>query len=240
MTGGQQQYGAPQYGAPQYGAPAPYGAPHQQYGAPQYGAQVYSSHRYTTGPDSYVPTVAPVVPPGERLLGIVNVDLSDLVRRVPRRYRPERDGALRVLYYLFDIVAVVIELLEEAVFGFFRVMRRIFRGRGLVGGWESQAGRFAIAVLTGPKATRDYENHDTLMVFTDRRILLVHELGKGPEVLGEIPGGQLTRIELRLTAVSGRADAHFADGSRAALEIGEKDAAALEALARGAVPPPSH
>ena len=229
---------APQYGAPQYG----------QYGAPQYGGQAhgyppvqpYSSIRRSHGADSFLPAVAPLVPPGERLLGVVDLELSDLIRRVPRRHRPRRDGILLVLFVLLDLVAVVVELVEEVLFGAARVVRRIVRGRGLGGGWQSQAGRFAIAVLTGTKATVAFENHDVLLAFTDRRVLLLFEgSGDSIEVLGEIPREHLARIELRLTAVSGRADAHFADGSRAALEVKQRDAAALEALARGAVPPPA-
>ncbi|WP_405011392.1 hypothetical protein [Kitasatospora sp. NBC_01539] len=229
--------GAPQHAPPGRTAPAPAG-----HAPPGHPVPVYSSVRHAVGSatDSFVPLVAPLVPPGERLLGVVDLELSDLIRRVPRRHRPRKDGVLRVLFLLADLVGVVVELLEEAVFGLARTVRRLVRGRGLSGGWQSQAGRFAIAVLTGTEATPAFDNHDLLVVVTDRRILLAAE-GRGQRIvrLGEVPREHLRRVELRLTAVSGRADAHFADGSRAALEVRARDAAALEALGRGAVPPPA-
>ncbi|GAA2820464.1 hypothetical protein GCM10010441_51000 [Kitasatospora paracochleata] len=190
------------------------------------------------GGGSHVPLVAPHLAPGEWLHGIVDLQLSDLIRRVPRRYRPRRDGLFAVLGVVFDVAGAIVEAIEEAIGGFFRILRRIFRGRGLVGGWESEAGRFAIAVLTGTKGTVEYENRHVLLVFTDRRILLALETRRTLVLLGEIPRGRLARIELRLTGLSSRADAHFADGSRAALEIRQRDAQALDLLGRGMIPPP--
>ncbi|BFV57101.1 hypothetical protein KCMC57_up22050 [Kitasatospora sp. CMC57] len=195
------------------------------------GPGVFSSPRHRGEP--YSRLVAHLVPPGERLLGVVDVDLSDLIRRVPRKYRPkESDGLFAVVFHLLGFVGWVVEVIEETVFGFSRVVRRIFRGRGLVGGWQSQAGRFAIAVLSGPKNHSNFENHDVQLVFTDRRILLTYEFREQSELLGEIPRDQLRRAEIRHTSMSDRVDLHFADGSCAALGASEHSAPALEALAR--------
>ncbi|RKE21397.1 hypothetical protein [Streptomyces sp. TLI_171] len=204
-----------------------------------YGAvpQVYEPR--TLGGGSYLPLVAPHLGPGERVHAIVDLQLSDLIRRVPRRHRPERDGLLRVLGVLFDVAGAVIEGIEEAVGGFFRNIRRIVRGRGLAGGWDSQAGRFAIAVLTGGKGSTRYENRSVLLVFTDHRILLGHESAGAVSLLGEIPRAQLVRVRPRTGSLSSRVEAHFADGSRAALSVRrDQDAQALETLLRGQVPAP--
>ncbi|QKW21773.1 hypothetical protein HUT16_24350 [Kitasatospora sp. NA04385] len=220
------------------GAFAAYGAGQYQQQHPGAAPQVYEPHRLGGG--SHLPLIAPHLAPGERVHAVVDVQLSDLLRRVPRRHRPkERDGLIRVLDLLFNAVAVVAEAVEEAVGGFFRNLRRIFRGRGLAGGWESQAGRFAVQVLTGGRAGVRYENRSTTLVFTDHRILLGDTLSQGYDRYGEIPRAQLARIEPRNGSWSSRVEAYFADGSRVALDVSpDSHVRALETLLRGQLPPP--
>ncbi|WP_033215191.1 hypothetical protein [Kitasatospora phosalacinea] len=199
---------------------------HPPYGAPPLpGAQ-------------HLPGAAHLVPPGEQLRGVVDADLCDLVRRPPRRYRNERHGraaeagigCLSAVFYFGDYVA---DLLEDCTWGLIRSLRRLLRGRGLTRGWESQAGRFARTVRG---ADNDYENDDVLLLFTDRRILLAGSGTNTPadrravRVLGELPYAHLARVEPRHTWISSRVDLHFADGSLLALEVHEKELAALVAL----------
>ena len=210
------------------------------------------------GGGSHVPLIAPWLQPHERLLGIVKVTLSDVIRpSLPRKLRTGQstgavDGAI-------EAVASVADAFEFFDFGIIRRIRRIVRGAGLKGGWQSVAGQYVIAVRTGPDPSRSsYDNDEVLMVFTDRRILLmctvsiknkkVPLFGKVPpgeqlsrekaRCLGELLPGQLRRVAIRRNWLSDRVDLHFADGSLAALELYEKDARALEALSQGIVPPP--
>ncbi|MFJ4681177.1 hypothetical protein [Kitasatospora sp. NPDC088783] len=228
MTGGPP--GASPYGAGPYGQ-GPH--PHPYPAAPP----VYEPRRLGGG--SYLPLVAPHLAPGEQVHAVLDIRLSDLLRRVPRRHRKERDGLFQALGVLLDLVGAVVDAIEEAIGGFFRNLRRIFRGRGLSGGWESQAGRFAVQVLTGGPGDRRYENRGVVLVFTDRRILLGSALSDGYHPYGEIPRQQLARVEPRMGSWSDRVEAYFADGSRVALDARDRhDAQALELLVRGQVPPP--
>ncbi|MFF4343991.1 hypothetical protein ACFY00_29180 [Kitasatospora sp. NPDC001540] len=185
-----------------------------------------------------LPEVAHLLPPGEQPRGVVDADLCDLVRRPPRRYRNERSGraaeaAFGCLFVFVNLAEYLADLLEDCTWGLIRSLRRLFRGRGLTGGWESQAGRFARAVRG---ADNDYENDDVLLLFTDRRILLAGSGDNTPadrravRVLGELPYAHLRRVEPRHTWISSRVDLHFADGSLLALEVYESDLAALVAL----------
>ena len=150
------------------------------------------------------------------------------------------------------------EVFEFFDFGIIRRIRRIVRGAGLKGGWQSVAGQF-VAVRTGPDPSSSrYDNEQALMVFTDRRTLLMDTVSirnsKVP-LFGKVsPGGQLSRREARFLGeilpgqlqsvasrhnwLSDRVDPHFADGSLAELQLSEKNARALEALSQGIVPPP--
>jgi hypothetical protein len=215
------------------------------------------------GGGSHVPLIAPWLQPQERLLGIVEVRLSTVIRRsVPRKLRTGKQwtGALGAVNGATEVAASVGDAFEDFDFGIIRRIRRIVRGAGLKGGWQSMAGQFVIAVRTGPDpSSSGYDNERALMVFTDdRRILLmctvsvrnekVARFGKVPpgerrrrreaRCLGEILPGQLRSVALRHNWLSDRVDLHFADGSLAALELYEKDARALEALSQGIVPPP--
>ncbi|MFF3908457.1 hypothetical protein ACFYZJ_21290 [Streptomyces sp. NPDC001848] len=224
-----------------------------QFGPPQ---PVFEPRLFGGG--SHVPLITPWLQPHERLLGIVDVKLSDLIRRtLPRELRTGKQwrGTRGALEGAFEGALSAADAVENFDFGIIRRIRRIVRGAGLTGGWQSMAGQFAIAVRTGPDISRtDYDNERVLMVFTDRRILLMCTVptkkaslfGKIPpgtprreaRCLGEIPPGQLRRVVIRHTSLSERVDLHFADGSLVAVEVSEEQARALEALSRGIVPPP--
>ncbi|UXY22279.1 hypothetical protein N8I84_28975 [Streptomyces cynarae] len=224
-----------------------------QYGPPQ---PVFEPRLFGGG--SHVPLIAPSLQPHERLLGIVEVKLSDLIRRpLPRELRTGKQwtGTRGAVEGAFEGALSAADAVENFDFGVMRRLRRIVRGAGLTGGWQSMAGQFAIAVRTGPDTSRtDYDNERALMVFTDRRILLmctvstkkVPLFGKVPpgtplreaRRLGEILPGQLRNVVIRHTSLSERVDLHFADGSVAAVEAAKEQARALEALSQGIVPPP--
>ncbi|MGW1162083.1 hypothetical protein ACWD48_28575 [Streptomyces sp. NPDC002519] len=223
-----------------------------QYGPPQ---PIFEPYLYGVG--SHVPLIAPWLQPHERLLGIVNVKLSDLIRRtLPRELRSGKQwtGTLGAVQDTVEAAASAVDAVENFDFGIIRRFRRMVRGAGLTGGWQSMAGQFVIVVRTGPRTPSAYDNEQVLMVFTDRRILLmctvsakkVPLFGKIPpgtplkeaRCLGEILPGQLQSVAVRHTSLSNRVDLHFADGSLAAVEVTKEQAQALEALSRGIVPPP--
>ncbi|MFI5534289.1 hypothetical protein ACIA8O_37715 [Kitasatospora sp. NPDC051853] len=187
------------------------------------------------GGESYRPLFAPHLQPGEQIHAVAKIQLTDLIRRVPRKYRPGDDSirALAAVGALFDLVATIAELLYESVFGFFRVMRRITRGRGLQGGWGSQAGQFVVMVRHGYQGAEPMDNDRVFAAFTDRRILIAdHLVGVGLRPLGELPYGRVRRVEDRTGGISDRVDLHFADGSLAALSQTQDEARALVALFR--------
>jgi len=202
-----------------------------QYAAPQ---GIYESKRYTSGP-TYGQMAMPLLAPGERPYGVVKAQLSDLIRRVPRKYRgKEMGGAAAVAYgaveVLVDFAGLLAELVEDLTWGLIRSFRRLLRGRGLTGGWQSQAGRFTVAVRAGDSSEKNYDNDRVYLVFTDRRILLAAEFRDRMEALGELPYQQLVKVKNRRTWISGRVDLTFADGSLVALEADEDDARALQSL----------
>ncbi|MFG2697918.1 hypothetical protein [Kitasatospora sp. NPDC048407] len=196
------------------------------YGAPSFPGTVQHG-------GEHLPKIAHLLAPGEQVRGIVDTDLCDLIRRPPRRYRKAHSGGvaevgLGCLFVLVNLGEFLAYLVEDCTWGVIRMFRRLFRGRGLIGGWRSQAGQFVVAVRS---ADGNYENDDVLMVFTDRRILLAGRGGSRTlRALGELPYAQLVRVEPRHTWLSNRADLHFADGSKAALEIIEKELNPLVAL----------
>ncbi|GAA3784797.1 hypothetical protein GCM10022403_019390 [Streptomyces coacervatus] len=183
--------------------------------------------------------------------------MGDLIPRpLPRKVRPGKQptGMLGALDGTFEGAASAADAVEFLDFGITRRIRRAVRGAGLAGGWASLAGQFAIAVRTRPEGRNDYDNEKALMVFTDRRVLLmctvstkkVPLFGKVPpgtqlreaRQLCEIPPGKLEQVVIRHTPLSNRVDLHFADGSIAALEVEAQQARALEALSQGIAPPP--
>ncbi|MFJ5534719.1 hypothetical protein [Streptomyces sp. NPDC093261] len=223
-----------------------------QYGPPE---PIFEPRLFGGG--SHVPLMAPWLQPHERLLGIVDVKLSDLIRRtLPRELRPDKrwSDTLGAVEAAVEAAASTADAVENVDFGVVRRLRRIVRGAGLTGGWQSMAGQFVIAVRTGPRTPSTYDNEKALMVFTDRRILVmctvsakkVPLFGKVPpgtqlreaRRLAEILPGQLRSVAIRHTSLSERVDLHFADGSLAAVEVAKEQARALEALSQGIVPPP--
>ncbi len=222
-----------------------------QYGPPR---PIFESRLFGGG--SHVPLMAPWLHPHEHLLGIVDVKLSDLIRRVPRKLRPGKQwrGTLGAVAGAVDAAASAADAVEFFDFGIIRRLRGIVRGAGLTGGWQSMAGQFVIAVRTGPDPSSTRDNERALMVFTDRRILLMctvstkkvplfGKVSPGLQLrearrLGEILPGQLQSVVIRHTSLSERVDLHFADGSLAAVEVAKEQARALEALSQGIVPPP--
>ncbi|MEV4556386.1 hypothetical protein AB0K51_05230 [Kitasatospora sp. NPDC049285] len=194
---------------------------------------IHEPSRYGGG--SYLALAAPLLAPGEQVRGIVDADLGDLIRRVPRKYRSRNlalgtELALGAVSTAFDLIGSFAEVVEDCTWGLIRSLRRLVRGRGLTGGWTSQAGRFVITVRAGGHWDGGYSNDDVLLVLTDRRILLAHESRGALTALGDLPYPQLRRIENRHTWLSNRVDLHFADGSLAALEVSSTETAALQAL----------
>ncbi|GAA5180337.1 hypothetical protein GCM10023322_12410 [Rugosimonospora acidiphila] len=215
---------------------------------------IFEPHLYGGG--SHVPLIAPWLQPHERLLGIVEVRLSDLIPRVlPRELRPGKQwtGILGAVQDAAEAATSAVDAIEFLDFGIIRRLRRAVRGAGLAGGWQSMAGQFAIAVRTGPDTRNTYDNEQALMVFTDGRILLMctvfakvplfGEVEPGQQLneirrLGEILPGGLRSVAIRHTSLSRRVDLHFADGSLAAVEVTKQQARVLEALGQGIAPPP--
>ncbi|MFI9645431.1 hypothetical protein ACIHAA_03910 [Streptomyces sp. NPDC052040] len=222
-----------------------------QYGPPE---PVFEPRMWDGG--SHVPLMTPWLHPHERLLGIVEVKLSDMIRRkLPRKVRPGKHatGLLGVMAGAFEAVLEVVHAFENYDFGITRTIRRVVRGTGFKGGWQSQAGQFAIAVRIGSAASSSYDSISALMVFTDSRILLMDTvLAKGPQPrdlprerlhregfrLGEMLPQQLRNVDVRHTSLSRRVELHFSDGSMAAVDVDKDQVQALEALSRGIAPPP--
>jgi hypothetical protein len=205
------------------------------------------------GKPSYIDVVAPWVHPQERLHAVLRVRLCGMIRhRVPRRHRPVKPARSKPMGPLHKAVAMIVmplsvllnlggaaaEFLSATLYAFFRALVIPLRGRPLKGGWSSQAGQFVISVRTGPSYTTGYDNERTLMAFTDRRVLLVHDGARGAESLGEFGREQLHQAEIRHWTFSNRVDLYFADGSLAAAEVTTPQAEALQALSRGELPAP--
>ncbi|MEV8097555.1 hypothetical protein [Kitasatospora sp. NPDC085879] len=168
----------------------------------------------------------PWLQPGERLHGVADVGLDRYVRRrLPRRHRtaqrpPEaaagrRRGCLPAVLLLplqlLDLEGFVEAIGESTVRG----LRRAFHGRPFAGGWGSLAGRFVVAVRTGPSTHRRFRHGRTLLAVTDRRILLVdHDHG---ELMADFPRTELSRTGAVRTRQPQRVDLVFADGSLVAV-----------------------
>ncbi|MFJ1755728.1 hypothetical protein [Kitasatospora sp. NPDC088134] len=167
--------------------------------------------------------------PGEQVYGAADGDLSDLIRRVPRRYRrPDMrlgsERALDAVVGLLDLLDTLGDLFESVSWGLVRSLRRLLRGRALRGGWQSLAGRFVITVRS---AAADHRNDDVVLVSTDRRLLVATHVRGRLVPLGELAHPQLRRVKVRHTWISDRVDLHFEDGSVAALEVNRENLPAL-------------
>ncbi|MFJ1705038.1 hypothetical protein [Kitasatospora sp. NPDC088346] len=172
--------------------------------------------------------------PGEYLHGVADVGLDRFVRReLPRRLRVEKPplpaGAkapagrkrgclMTVLLFpllLLDLGHVVEDVAEALTEATVKGVRRMFHGRPFVGGWDSLAGRFVVAVRTGPTAHRRYRHTRALLAFTDRGVLLVdHDHG---ELLGRFRRAELGGTGIVRSRQPKRVDLCFADGSLVAV-----------------------
>ena len=108
-----------------------------------------------------------------------------------------------------------------------QLVPRLVRGRVWQGGWQSDAGRFVIAVRAADGRGL-YENDSFLMAFTDRRVLLLSSPRsperETPELLAEYPRQVLAlRSEPHPARHRNRVDLAFPDGSWVALAIGRRD-----------------
>ncbi|MGW3117863.1 hypothetical protein ACWDBW_12085 [Streptomyces sp. NPDC001107] len=188
---------------------------------------------------------------GEQLLRAFPARLDPLApERVPRRHRPPRPprapqrgtqdrsfqglGVLLLPFYWFAAAGAVLmapvealadKLLEWMWRGF--GIRRLVRGRVWQGGWQSDAGRFVIAVRAADGRGL-YENDNFLLTFTDRRVLLLSSPRsperETPELLAEYPRQVLAlRSEPHPARHRNRVDVAFPDGSWVALAIGSRD-----------------
>ncbi|MFF4800066.1 hypothetical protein ACFY1U_16920 [Streptomyces sp. NPDC001351] len=192
-------------------------------------------------PDEYV---ARSLPRGEQLHRAFSAGLDPLApERVPRRHRPPRPpghgtedrsfrglGVLLLpLYWIAAAGAVLMAPVEKVEDWFWRGfgMWRLVRGRVWQGGWESDAGRFVIAVRSGDRRG-SYENDRFLLTFTDRRVLLLSSSSsrehETPELFAEYPRHVVRlRSEPHPARHRNRVDLAFPDGSWVALAIGRRD-----------------
>ncbi|MEW1913512.1 hypothetical protein AB0442_34675 [Kitasatospora sp. NPDC085895] len=164
--------------------------------------------------------------PGEPLYGVVDLGLDRYVRRgLPARHRtavrPPQEPAGRRRGCLSAVLLLPLQLLDlegmvEAVGeSTVRGVRRAFHGRPFSGGWGSAAGRFVIAVRTGPSTHRRFRHGRTLLAVTDRRVLLVdHDHG---ELMAAFGRRELARTGTVRSRQPERVDLVFADGSRIAV-----------------------
>ncbi|WP_371501691.1 hypothetical protein OG871_32585 [Kitasatospora sp. NBC_00374] len=176
--------------------------------------------------------------PGEYLHGVADVGLDRFVRReLPKRLRVEKPplpagakapavrkrGCLMTVL-LFPLVLLDLEgVVEDTAEATFKGIRRMFHGRPFVGGWRSLAGRFVVAVRTGPTAHRRYRHTRALLAFTDRGLLLVdHDHG---ELLGRFHRAELGGTGIVRSRQPKRVDLRFADGSLVAVVADSPEAA---------------
>ncbi|WP_380285268.1 hypothetical protein [Kitasatospora purpeofusca] len=171
----------------------------------------------------------------EELLGLVEVRLSVLVRRPPKRYRrPGRDvdtGAELVLDHGLDLLD------PEGLLALAGLTVLVVGGRLVTppvrGGWESTAGRFAAMAREAELARASDTFRYVVLAVTDRRVLLLKRRGAlvtehltdlGPFRLRRPPAGRprsrARRVELR-----------FADGSTVAVRVAPERLKALAGLA---------
>jgi hypothetical protein len=180
---------------------------------------------------------------GEQLHRVFSAGLDPLApERIPRRHRPPRARSgtedrsfrgLRVLllpiYWIAAAGAVLTYPLEKLEDWFWRGfgIRRLVRGRVWQGGWQSDAGRFVIAVRAGDRRG-SFENDNFLLTFTDHRVLLLSKPlspeRETPKLYGEFPRHVLAlRSEPHPARHRNRVDLAFPDGSWVALAIGSRD-----------------
>ncbi|MFF2955556.1 hypothetical protein ACFVVU_29940 [Kitasatospora sp. NPDC057965] len=171
----------------------------------------------------------------EELLGLVEVRLSALVLRPPKRYR--RSGR-DVEAGVENTIEHGLDLLEpEVLVGLAGLTVLVVGGRlatpPVRGGWESTAGRFAAAAREAEPSRSSDTFGFVLLAVTDRRVLLLKRRGAfaaehltdlGPFRLRRPPdpraGSRARRVELR-----------FADDSTVAVRVAPGQLKTLAGLA---------
>lgn len=169
------------------------------------------------------------LPGGEHLQRAYPAGLDPLApERVPRRHRPPgaRGGGLAAVAVLLTPVQELADKLQEWMWRGFGIWRLV-RGRVWQGGWQSDAGRFVIAVRAADGRGL-YENNSFLLTFTDRRVLLLSSAlspeRETPELLAEYPRQVLAlRSKPHPARHRNRVDLAFPDGSWVALAIGRRE-----------------
>ncbi|MFF7632080.1 hypothetical protein ACFZB9_02850 [Kitasatospora sp. NPDC008050] len=180
--------------------------------------------------------ISPWLQPQERVRGAMDVELHGLIpMRVPRRLRiakpvPPDGWDTGPADHVFRFIAIA--LLGPRVVAV-RILWQYPHGRPFKGGWASQAGVFLRMVRTGSSRHRYHENHEAFLVFTDRRVLVLHR--KSGERLGELAlhhlvVGEPKEREFRQPE---RVDLSFTDGSLLALDAGTDERKQLRALLAG-------
>jgi hypothetical protein len=144
----------------------------------------------------YGPRIEPLLEPGETLRAVGYGDLAS-VKHPPRRYLPQEHGIWGFLDRVDDLGNKLDFGPSDAFFGLIGFLLRIppdFRG-----GWNSQAGRFVIAVSAAAKQNSESMRY-LFLGLTDRRVLLAvpprHFLtrpGDPAQVLGSYGPGQIGR-----------------------------------------------
>ncbi|MFD7923784.1 hypothetical protein ACFV3R_31825 [Streptomyces sp. NPDC059740] len=159
---------------------------------------------------------------------------------MPKRYRVAKPQARRgpifsgwrrlllPIAFLGWLGSVPGDLLERAAENIARGVRRPFRGRVWQGGWDSDAGRLAIAVRNGPTDRTSHDHDDAVLAFTRHRLLVLSRPAS-PErerahLLVEFPRTAFARHRAPHPARHRkRADIAFADGSWLALKAKRSD-----------------
>jgi hypothetical protein len=116
----------------------------------------------------YGPRIQLLLQPGEPLRVVAYGNIMS-IKDPPRRYLPAEHGIRGFLDHMADVSMKLDDVAGDALFGLLNFLARTppdFRG-----GWDSQAGRFVIAVSGAAKQNGDGLRHLFLAV-TDRRVLL--------------------------------------------------------------------
>lgn len=178
------------------------------------------------------PAIRPFLQPGEAVRAIVMADIDSTVKKPPLRYLP-KEGQIDQWIERSNRVSNAVDYgTGNALWG---VASFIFRiPAPMKGGWQSEAGRFAIVVSGAARKNRDTFRHLCLAV-TDLRVLLLTQpstrsqhASRPVRLLGEyFPDAIGLRPGWRLNAGSGHVDLGFADGSYVSIDTDLPIGAAL-------------
>ncbi|MFF7458725.1 hypothetical protein [Kitasatospora sp. NPDC008115] len=172
---------------------------------------------------------------GEELFGLVEVRLSALVVRPPKRYRRhKRDVGTGVEF----AVEGGFELLDpEGLLALAGLTTVFFGGRLLTppvrGGWASAAGRFAATAREAEISRGSATFGFVLLAVTDRRTLLLKRHGAVcAEHLADLGPFRLRKSpDVRRRADTRRVGLRFADGSTVAVRVASGQLKTLAGLA---------